>query len=84
MATPQTKPIQMKEYENKQSKYKHLAECGKLPAIGYILAPTTGGKTTLIANLILDVYRGCFERIYIYIYMEPHLEKGVRRHLGCF
>ena len=71
MATPQIKPIQMKEYENKQSKYK---QCGKLPAIGCILAPTTGGKTTLIANLILDVYRGCFERIYVW---SPTSKKGL-------
>ena len=74
MATPQIKPIQMKEDENKQSKYKHIAECGKLPAIGCVLSPTTGGKTTLLANLILDVYRGCFERIYIW---SPTSKKGL-------
>ena len=73
-ATPQIKPIQEKIYENKQSKYKHLAKSGKLPAIGCILAPTTGGKTTLIANLILDVYRGAFERIYVW---SPTSKKGL-------
>ena len=73
-ATPQIKPIQEKIYENKQSKYKHLAKSGKLPAIGCILAPTTGGKTTLIANLILDVYRGAFERIFVW---SPTSKKGL-------
>ena len=66
MATPQIKPIQMKEYEVKQSKYKHLQKSGKLPVRGCILSPSSGGKTTLIANLILDVYRGAFARVYVF------------------
>ena len=65
-ATPQIKPIQVKEYEVKQSRYKHIAESGKLPVRGCILAPSSGGKTNLIANLLLDVYRGAFERIYVF------------------
>jgi hypothetical protein len=64
--TPQLKPLKVAEYDSKQSKYKHIAECGKLPVRGCVLAPSSGGKTQLLANLILDVYRGCFERWYIF------------------
>jgi hypothetical protein len=37
-----------------------------LPLRGVILAPSGSGKTVLVANLILKVYRGCFERIYVF------------------
>ena len=30
------------------------------------MAPSFSGKTVLISNLILDVYKGCFNRIYIF------------------
>ena len=56
-------PIQVKEYEVKQSKYK---QCGKLPIRSVILGPSGSGKTILLQNLILKVYRGCFERIYVF------------------
>ena len=61
--SPNIKPINVKEFEVKQSKYKH---CGKLPVRSVILGPSGSGKTVLLANLILDVYRGCFSRIYIF------------------
>jgi hypothetical protein len=38
----------------------------KLPTRATILAPSFSGKTVLISNLILDVYRNCFNRIYIF------------------
>ena len=56
-------PIQVKQYEVKQSKYK---QCGTLPVRNVILGPSGSGKTVLLQNLILNVYRGCFERIYIF------------------
>ena len=31
-----------------------------------LLAPSESGKTVLLSNLILNIYRGCFERIYIF------------------
>jgi hypothetical protein len=31
-----------------------------------LLAPSGSGKTVLLSNLILNIYRGCFERIYIF------------------
>ena len=56
-------PIQVKQYEVKQSKYK---QCGTLPIRNVILGPSGSGKTILLQNLILNVYRGCLERIYIF------------------
>ena len=38
----------------------------KLPTRSLVLAPSFSGKTVLLQNLRLDVYRGCFERIYIF------------------
>jgi hypothetical protein len=56
-------PISMKEFTCKQSKHDVVP---KLPLRGLILSPSGGGKTVLLANLILKIYRGCFERIYIW------------------
>ena len=62
---PVIKPIKQKEYIFKQSKYK---QCGSLPVRGLILGPSGSGKGVILQNMILDIYRDCFERIYIYIY----------------
>ena len=52
------------EYECKQSKYgKHVP---KLPMRAMILSPSGGGKTVLLQNMILDIYRGGFNIIYIF------------------
>ena len=63
MSTPNIKPIRMEEYTSKQSKYEH---CAKLPTRSLIVAPSGGGKTVLLQNMILDIYRDCFSRIYIF------------------
>ena len=60
---PVIKPIKVKEYTFKQSKYK---QCGSLPVRGIILGPSSAGKGVLLQNMILDIYRDCFERIYIF------------------
>ena len=60
---PDIKPIKVKEFNFKQSKYK---QCGKLPVRSILLAPSGGGKTVLLQNMILDIYKGCFNRIYIF------------------
>ena len=59
---PEIKPIKHIEYECKQSKYEHVPQ---LPMRAMILSPSSGGKTVLLQNMILDMYRGCFNRIYI-------------------
>jgi hypothetical protein len=57
------KPIDLKEYSCKQSVRGHAP---KIPVRMILLAPSGSGKTVLLSNLILNIYRGCFERIYIF------------------
>ena len=68
MSVPVIKPRDHKEFESKQSKYEHV---GKLPMRAVVLGPSGSGKTILLQNMILDIYRGCFERIYI---MSPSID----------
>ena len=63
MSKPNIVPIKVKEYQVKQSKYEHVS---KLPTRSVINAASGSGKTVLIQNLILDIYKGCFSRIYIF------------------
>jgi hypothetical protein len=60
---PKIQPIKVQEFEVKQSHYNVV---GKLPTRAILCAPSGGGKTVLLSNLILDIYRGCFSRIYIF------------------
>ena len=60
---PKIAPIKVQEFEVKQSKYEMV---GKLPTRAIVCAPSGGGKTVLLSNLILDIYRNCFSRIYIF------------------
>jgi ABC-type transporter Mla maintaining outer membrane lipid asymmetry ATPase subunit MlaF len=53
----------VKSFTRKQCKHGTVPN---LPLRGVILAPSGNGKTVLLANLILKVYRGCFERIYVF------------------
>ena len=57
------KPIDLKEYSCKQSKHGHVP---KFPLRMILLAPSGSGKTVLLSNLILNIYRGCFERIFVF------------------
>ena len=58
---PTVEPIDIPQYKN--SKYEIFP---KLPARMIAVASSTGGKSVLIQNLILKIYRGSFERIYIF------------------
>ena len=60
---PNIKPIKLKEYEVKQSKYDVVS---KLPLRAIILGPSGSGKSILLQNMILDLYDKCFKRIYIF------------------
>ena len=60
---PKLEPVKLKTFESKQSKYEQV---GKLPCRSIILGPSGSGKGILLQNLILDVYKNCFERIYIW------------------
>jgi hypothetical protein len=63
MSKPNIAPIKVRQYEVKQSKYEHVS---KLPCRSVINAASGSGKTVLIQSLILDIYKGCFSRIYIF------------------
>ena len=63
MSHPVIKPIDVKEYTSKQSKYDVV---GKLPLRDIILGPSGAGKGVLLSNMILDIYKGCFDRIFIF------------------
>ena len=60
---PKIQPIKLKEYTSKQSKYH---QCAKLPMRSIVLGPSGSGKTILLQNMILDIYAGCFDKIYIF------------------
>ena len=63
MSKPDIKPISIKEFETKQSKYDQVQ---KLPVRGILLGPSGSGKGVLLQNMILDIYRDCFESVYIF------------------
>ena len=65
---PLVKPQKLKEYDIRQSKYKQVSP---LPIRTIILAPSGGGKTILIQNLILDIYKGLWSRFFIF---SPSIE----------
>ena len=60
---PKVEPIDIPDYKYKNSKCEMMP---KLPAGILCVASSTGGKTVLIQNLILKIYRNSFERIYIF------------------
>ena len=63
MTTPKIQPNHIKEYTVKQSSYDVV---GKLPFRSIILGPSGSGMTALLHNMILDIYKGCFNRVYIF------------------
>ena len=60
---PDVKPIDEIKYDFKQSKH---AVVPKLPMRAMIVGPSGSGKSTLLVSMILDIYRGAFERIFIW------------------
>ena len=65
---PIIKPIKTREYEVPESKYKQV---GKLPFRTIVLGSSNSGKTILLQNMIIDIYKKLFERIYIF---SPSIE----------
>ena len=60
----------------------------RTPSNGILCAPSASGKTVLLVSMILEQYRGCFERVYILspsIDMDPQWEpvkEYIRKDLG--
>ena len=69
MATPPLKPIELKEHTCKQGHYGDIVP--KLPMRSMLVGPSGSGKTVLLTNMILDIYKGCFSRIYVW---SPSIE----------
>ena len=69
MTTPSSIPIQLKEHTCKQGHYGDIVP--KLPMRCMLVGPSGSGKTMLLINVILDIYKGCFSRIYIW---SPSIE----------
>ena len=63
MSKPDIKPIAVKQFEVKQSKYEQVP---KIPCRAILPGASASGKGMLIQNVILDIYKHCFERIYIF------------------
>ena len=59
---PMIEPIKVKEFTSKQSKFEVVS---KLPLRDITLGPSGAGKGILISNMILKIYKDCFDRIYI-------------------
>ena len=60
---PDVKPIDEIKYDFKQSKHEVVP---KLPMRAMIVGPSGSGKSILLVSMILDIYRGAFERIFIW------------------
>ena len=71
---PKIEPIHVKQYEFKQSPYP---QADKLPFRSIIVSASQGGKGILIQNLVLKIYRGCFERIYI-VSPTAHIDEAYK------
>ena len=63
MAAPIMKPIDIAKYECKQSNY---ACCPELPMRAMRCAPSGCGKSVVLQNMILNVFRRRFGRVYIF------------------
>ena len=61
---PIIKPMKLKEYEVKQSKYNIAS---KLPIRSIILGPSGSGKSILSQNMILDIYINIVFHVYIFL-----------------
>ena len=61
--SPEIKAIKTASYSCKQPNFDFM---GSLPTRSILLGPSGTGKTTVMANLLLNHYRGCFQRIYIW------------------
>ena len=58
MTTPSLTQIQLKYRTCKQGHHGDIVP--KLPVISMLVGPPGSGKTVLLNNMILDIYKGCF------------------------
>ncbi len=60
---PNIKPLKLIDYATKQSRYSMVPS---LPMRSIVLGPSGSGKAILLQHMVLDIYRDCFSRIYIF------------------
>ena len=72
-AVPDIKPIKTKQYDVPESRYK---QAGKLPFRSIILGSSGSGKTILLQNMIIDIYKTYLNE---YIYFHQALTLIIRR-----
>jgi hypothetical protein len=60
---PHVRPHKVKEFKSPQSRFPHVPA---LPMRALIYGPSGSGKGVLLTSMILDIYKGCFSRIYIF------------------
>ena len=63
MITPIVKPVNVKEYDFKQSKYDVAP---RLPFSQVVTGPSGSGKGILLQSMILGIYKKVFERVYVW------------------
>ena len=65
MSVPHIAPAKgMRSFEFKQSRYKHLEGMNVLRSL--VVGSSGSGKGILMQSLILDVFDGCFERVFLF------------------
>jgi hypothetical protein len=65
MSVPHIAPAKgTRSFEFKQSRYKHLAGMNVLRSI--CCGSSSSGKSVLLQQLILTVFEGCFERVFLF------------------
>jgi hypothetical protein len=95
---PSVRPLKLPSYEIAQSPTPMFE--GAIPMRAMLVAPGSGGKTTLLSRLILDKdkFRGVWDRIYIFSrsckvddawgpvkkFIETHLGQDPRKEEFCF
>ena len=63
MLAPKIHPIKEKHWECRQSKFPQVPKCPlRMLAIGL----SGSGKSVALQNMVLDIYRNCFSRVYIF------------------
>jgi fido (protein-threonine AMPylation protein) len=60
---PTIKPHNNDKYVANQSNYEMMSE---LPTSALVLAPSNSGKSVLLVNILLNLHRGCFEKVYFF------------------
>ena len=66
---PKFKTYRIKPHTCSQGNYEDIVP--KLPMRSMLVGPPGSGKTVLLTNMILDIYKGCFSIIYIW---SPSIE----------